>query len=68
MNIGYAGLNSQGVEVMGLGIIDETSNMIVPDKQLVWNVPMKWSIEDAVTIPIAYSMVNLLLLCALVIL
>lgn len=58
MNLGYAGLNSSGIEVMGLGVLDEESQKIIPDKHLAWEVPMKWSLDDAVTIPIAYSMVS----------
>lgn len=56
-NIDYAGVAKSGKKVAGLAVLDLFTNAIVPDSELVWNVPDNWSMEDAVTVPHAYCIV-----------
>jgi len=45
---------------MGIAPFEKnTANKIVPDPYLSWTVPSDWSLEDAATVPLSYSMVCL---------
>lgn len=44
--------------VMGIAPFDKnTSKKILPDPYLSWIIPSNWSLEDAATVPLSYSMV-----------
>ncbi|EEZ97866.2 fatty acid synthase [Tribolium castaneum] len=53
-NIDYSGVGTNGQKVMGLAQLDTDLCQLVPDSILSWNVPDKWSLEEAATIPHAY--------------
>lgn len=57
--MGYCGKNPLGQKVFGLGSADEVSLRIKPDQILSWPIPEKWSVEEAATVPIAYSLVSI---------
>lgn len=50
----YSGINSKGTRVMGIATNNILSNYIIPDSDFTWNIPDKWSLEDAATVPVAY--------------
>ncbi|KAL6430383.1 hypothetical protein ACFW04_007806 [Cataglyphis niger] len=51
----YAGIDTAGRRVMGLCQNRGLSNMLVPDRDLSWDVPDNWSLEDAATVPCVYA-------------
>jgi len=54
----YSGVTSDGKKVMGIAPFEKnTANKIVPDPYLSWMIPSDWSLEDAATVPLSYSMV-----------
>lgn len=57
-NIDYAGVTNSGQKVMGLAQLDTDLCQLVPDSVLSWDVPEKWSLEEAATIPHAYASVS----------
>lgn len=58
-NIDYSGVTSSGQNVMGLAQLDRDVCKLVPDPILTWDIPESWKLEDAVTIPYAYSGVSI---------
>lgn len=42
-----------------MGLVEEgsTKSMVVANPELMWPVPSHWSLEDAVTVPLAYAYV-----------
>lgn len=55
--IDYAGVTSTGKRIMGLVQMDINSYKMIPDSILSWNIPERWSMEDAATVPYAYVLV-----------
>ncbi|XP_067208511.1 fatty acid synthase-like [Linepithema humile] len=55
MGIEYVGVDNTGQTVMGLCDRRFISNMCTSSKYLCWNIPDEWSMEDAATVPCAYS-------------
>jgi len=54
----YSGITADGKNVMGIAPYGKnSSNKISPDPHLTWIVPSNWTLEDAATIPLSYSMV-----------
>ncbi|KAL6257976.1 hypothetical protein P5V15_011572 [Pogonomyrmex californicus] len=51
----FVGIDTTGHRVMGLCSNKGISNVIVPDRNLCWEVPDDWSLEDAATVPCVYS-------------
>lgn len=47
---------------MGIASFENMSFKIKYDSQLTWTVPPEWSLEDAATVPLAYALVNVLLM------
>lgn len=58
-NIDYSGRTASGKGVAGLAVLDSTSRKLIPDPVLYWDVPREWTLEDAVTVPQAYCVVNI---------
>lgn len=56
-NIDYSGLYEKKNRVMGLATLDKDCWQIIPDTILTWNVPEWINLEDAATIPHAYTSV-----------
>lgn len=57
-NVDYAGVTSTGQRVMGLARFDKDICKLIPDPILCWDIPQRWSFEDAATIPHAYVSVR----------
>ncbi|XP_043468926.1 fatty acid synthase-like [Leptopilina heterotoma] len=51
----YSGINSQGNRVMGIVKNSALSNYVTPDEDFTWKIPEDWSLEDAVSVPLAYA-------------
>lgn len=51
----YSGLDTLGKRLMGLVEFRGLSNLCVADPELAWEIPEKWSLEEAVTIPCVYG-------------
>lgn len=43
---------------MGLASADELSLTIRPDEILTYSIPQKWSLEEAASVPVSYSLVS----------
>lgn len=55
----YSGVTGTGEEVMGLAQFQKFQRDITPDQKLSLVVPKGWSLEDAVTVPLAYTTVSI---------
>ncbi|XP_032678573.1 fatty acid synthase-like isoform X2 [Odontomachus brunneus] len=55
LGLEYVGIDENGRRVMGLSENKCISNKQVVDKYLSWEIPDKWTLEDAATIPCVYS-------------
>ncbi|XP_075219330.1 fatty acid synthase-like isoform X2 [Lycorma delicatula] len=53
----YSGRLGDGQRVMGMVSENSFSTKIIADKNLIWNVPDTWSLEDAATVPVVYTTV-----------
>lgn len=62
--IEYSGLASDGSLVMGIAPFIPTVSDITADPILSWAVPKNMSLEEAATIPVPYSMVNITSICS----
>ncbi|EFN85168.1 Fatty acid synthase [Harpegnathos saltator] len=51
----YAGIDNTGQRIMGLYENRCISNRQIVDKYLSWKIPDKWTLEDAATVPCAYT-------------
>lgn len=55
--VDYSGW-TDGQKVMGLAKYDTKSNKVSTDSILKWQIPEFWTMEDAVTVPVTYSLVS----------
>lgn len=55
IGIEYSGINSSGKKVMGMIESRAMANLCMADPDLAWEVPDKWTLEDAATIPCVYA-------------
>ncbi|XP_054279479.1 fatty acid synthase-like [Macrosteles quadrilineatus] len=53
--VDYSGV-LKGQRVMGVASLDPEANILTPDPILMWSVPADWTLEDAATTPVAYTM------------
>nr|XP_049699195.1 fatty acid synthase [Helicoverpa armigera]XP_049699196.1 fatty acid synthase [Helicoverpa armigera] len=51
----YSGVTQDGVRVMGLVRGGAASSVVRAQSQLLWPMPVHWSLEDAATVPLAYA-------------
>ncbi|RLU25189.1 hypothetical protein DMN91_003281 [Ooceraea biroi] len=51
----YVGIDNAGRRIMGICENQCISNMQQIDRKLCWSIPEQWTLEDAATIPCAYS-------------
>ena len=51
----FAGRLKDGSRVMGILPAQSLATTVVYDKEYAWNVPENWSLQDAATVPVAYS-------------
>jgi hypothetical protein len=60
-NVDYSGVTTAGQKVMGLAQLNKDFCKLEPDPILSWEVPEHWTLEEAATIPHAYTSVSYLL-------
>ena len=53
----FSGRTLDGRRVMGMMARGALTNMIICNKNLLWDIPDEMSLEDAVTIPVVYGTV-----------
>ncbi|XP_046739715.1 fatty acid synthase-like isoform X2 [Diprion similis] len=51
----FSGRDSNGRAVMGITQTGAISNLCVCDRDLLWSVPDRWTLEDAATVPVVYG-------------
>lgn len=51
----YSGINAKKHRVMGMLLNKGLATSVIPDKILQWEVPERWTLEQAATVPIAYA-------------
>ena len=51
----YSGVDAKGNRLMGISASGTLSNSTLPDSDYTWSVPDNWSLEDASTVPLAYT-------------
>ncbi|XP_011503082.1 PREDICTED: fatty acid synthase-like [Ceratosolen solmsi marchali] len=51
----YSGTDASGKRVMGLLKNSGFSNICIADRDLAWEIPANWSLEDAATVPCVYG-------------
>ncbi|KAH0814014.1 hypothetical protein GEV33_008777 [Tenebrio molitor] len=54
-NVDYSGVTTAGQKVMGLAQLNKDFCKLEPDPILSWEVPEHWTLEEAATIPHAYT-------------
>jgi hypothetical protein len=54
----FSGRDQKGERVMGIVTSGALASMVLADKNLLWNVPTHWTLEDAATVPVAYGTVS----------
>jgi NADPH:quinone reductase-like Zn-dependent oxidoreductase len=54
----FSGCNQKGQRVMGLMDSGSLSTMVLADKNIMWNIPDHWTLEDAATVPMGYGTVS----------
>lgn len=47
-----------GQRVMGMCEFGSMATMVMADKELLWNVPEHWTLEEAATVPVVYGTVS----------
>lgn len=57
--IEYAGEHTSGMRVMGLALVNNSELTSEMDPLLTWTIPDNWSLENAATVPLVYSQVNM---------
>lgn len=54
----FAGRNANGQRVFGLVSGSALSTHVLADSSTLWEVPDKWTLEQASTVPVAYILVK----------
>lgn len=55
----FSGKDENGKKVMGLVGDKALATTVFADPQFTWDVPEDWSLEQACTVPLPYSVVSL---------
>ncbi|XP_033218585.1 fatty acid synthase-like [Belonocnema kinseyi] len=55
----YSGIDPKGTRVMGISAGGTLSNFTSTDADYIWTIPENWSLEDAATVPLAYTIANI---------
>jgi fatty acid synthase len=58
LGLEFAGRDSQGKRVMGMVAARSLATTVLADKGFLWEIPEKWSLEEASTIPVVYGTVR----------
>lgn len=60
LGLEFSGRDSQGRRVMGMVAARSLATTVLADPGFLWEVPEKWSLEEASTVPVAYGTVSIL--------
>ncbi|KAL0872273.1 hypothetical protein ABMA27_004663 [Loxostege sticticalis] len=55
LGLEFSGRSMNGKRVMGMVAARGLATTVVADKGFLWEVPAKWTLEEASTVPVAYS-------------
>ncbi|PSN47327.1 hypothetical protein C0J52_04406 [Blattella germanica] len=55
-SLDFSGYSKSGQKVMGMAAWHHEDKRLYSDKQLTWTVPESWNLQDAATVPVAYTM------------
>ncbi|CAK1550869.1 unnamed protein product [Leptosia nina] len=55
LGLEFSGHASNGARVMGMVAARGLATTVVADKGFLWEVPDKWTLEEAATVPVAYA-------------
>lgn len=56
--LGYSIKTSQDTKIIGVGTFDDATKSILPDDVLQWEIPEKWRLDEAATVPFPYCLVR----------
>lgn len=54
----YSGITKNGRRVMGMIFLNEFNTELQADCDFTWDVPSRWTLEEAATVPIVYATVR----------
>ena len=57
LGLEFVGTNIEGERVMGMVEAKGLATHVLTDTHFIWKIPKPWSMEDAATVPVAYSTV-----------
>lgn len=55
LGLEFSGRNSNGKRVMGMVAAKSLATTVLADPGFLWEVPEKWSLEEAATVPVVYG-------------
>ncbi|KAG6462008.1 hypothetical protein O3G_MSEX013000 [Manduca sexta] len=55
LGLEFSGRSSKGKRVMGMVAARGLATTVLADESFLWEVPKKWSLEEAATVPVAYA-------------
>ncbi|CAH0584002.1 unnamed protein product [Chrysodeixis includens] len=55
LGLEFSGRSANGKRVMGMVAACGLASSVLADKGFLWEVPAKWSLEEAATVPVAYA-------------
>lgn len=58
LGLEFSGRDSTGRRVMGMVAARSLATSVLADPGFLWEVPEKWSLEEAATIPVVYGTVS----------
>jgi fatty acid synthase len=58
LGLEFSGRNCEGKRVMGMVAARGLATTVLADPGFLWEVPDKWTLEEAATIPVVYSTVS----------
>lgn len=58
LGLEFSGRNCEGKRVMGMVAARGLATTVLADPGFLWEVPDKWTLEEAATIPVVYGTVS----------
>lgn len=58
LGLEFSGRDTKGRRVMGMVAARSLATTVLADPGFLWEVPEKWSLEEAATIPVVYGTVS----------
>ena len=59
--VDFSGYSRSGHKIMGIAMFDQETQKLSSNQYLMWEVPKSWSLEEAATVPLAFTIVSILL-------